>query len=158
MPYKVFISHSIQDVKLVTALSQIMAKFGVEPFVAEWYLSPGQKIDKKIFTQIEQADCVIVLLTSKGIRSNWVHQEVGYAKSSHKIIIPLVEKGIDKRYLASLVGVEYIEYDPHLPMDALLKTSIYVKDLKLKKEDREKALIIAGGIMAFLLLISSNNK
>jgi nucleoside 2-deoxyribosyltransferase len=152
MAYKVFISHSTRDQGLVINLANLLTNLGIKVFVAEWYLSPGERIDKKVFSQIEEADCMIVLLTRNGIRSNWVHREVGYAIRAKKPIIPLVEKGIDSRNLAALQGKEYIEYDPLQPKQALIRISRYVKSLKLKKEEQEKILIVAGGILALLLL------
>jgi len=158
MAYKVFISHSTQARGLVITLANLLTKFEVEVFVAEWYLSPDEPLDKKVFSQIEKADCVVVLLTRNGIRANWVQQEIEYAIKVRKPIIPLVEKGVDPKGLAALQGKEYIEYDPLQPQGALLKASTYVKSLKLKKEEQEKALLIAGGILAFLLLLSGEEK
>ncbi|MEW6003532.1 MAG: toll/interleukin-1 receptor domain-containing protein [Nitrospirota bacterium] len=158
MAYKVFISHSTRDQRLVITLANILSKFGVDVSVAEWYLSPGQQLDKKIFEKIENSDCVIVLLTQNGIRSNWVQQEIGYALKSGKPLIPLVEKGINQKELASLQGKEYIEFDSYQPQQSLIKTSTFVKSLKLKKEQQEKALLITGGILAFLLLLSGGEK
>ena len=158
MAYKVFISHSTQDRGLVITLANLLTKFGVEVSVAEWYLSPGELLDRKVFSQIEKADCVVALLTRNGLRSNWVHQEVGYAIKAGRLIIPLVEKGVDPGDLAALQGKEYIEYDPLQPQGALIKASTYVKSLKLKKEEQEKALLIAGGILALLLLLSGERK
>jgi nucleoside 2-deoxyribosyltransferase len=158
MAYKVFMSHSTRDQRLVIALANVLSKFGINVSVAEWYLTPGQRFDKKVFAEIENSDCVVALLTQNGIRSNWVQQEIGYALKSRKPLIPLVEKGIANRDLAALQGIEYIEYDPYQPQQALLKTSTYVKSLKLKKEERERTLLIAGGIIAFLLLLSGGEK
>ena len=78
MAYKVFISHSTRDRKLVIALANTLSKFGIKVFVAEWYLTPGQKLDRKVFTNLDNSDCVVVLLTRNGIRSNWVQQEIGW--------------------------------------------------------------------------------
>lgn len=158
MAYKIFISHSARDQRLVISLSNLLAKFGVEVSVAEWYLSPGEHLDKKVFKLIEESDCVVVLLTRNGIRSNWVHQEIGYSSRCNKLIIPIVEKGIDIKYLAALQGIEYIEYDPYEYQQALIKLSTFVKSLKLKKEEKEKALLVLGAILAFLLLLSGGEK
>lgn len=158
MAYKVFISHSTRDWKLVIALANILSKFEVDVFVAEWYLTPGQRLDRKVFTELDNSDCVVVLLTSNGIRSNWVQQEIGYALKIGKPLIPLVERGITSGDLAALQGREYIEYDPYQPQQALIKISTYVKSLKLRKEEQEKTLLIAGGILAFLLLLSGGEK
>ncbi len=153
MAYKVFLSHSTRDQGLVVALANVLSKFGVQPFVAEWYLTPGEKLEKKILTQIEASDCVLVLLTPNGIRSNWVQQEVGHAMGLQKLLIPLVEKGTSAADLAALQSREYIEYDAREPKEALVKAATYLVKQRMRKEDREKALLVAGGITAFLLLL-----
>jgi hypothetical protein len=158
MAYRVFISYSTRDQRLVIALANILSKFGIDVSVAEWYLSPGERLDKKVFDKIEKSDCVVALLTKNGIRSNWVQQEIGYGLKSGKTLIPIVEKGTASADLAALQGREYIKYDPYQPQQALIKTSTYVKSLKLKKEEREKTLLIAGGIIAFLLLLSGGER
>lgn len=158
MPYKVFISHSAEDQRVVVTLANFLAKFNIDVAVAEWYLSPGSHIEKQISTQIEKSDCVVVLLTRNGLRSNWVQQEIGYAISKRKIVIPLVEKGADHNALASLQGKEYIEFDPSNPEVALSKTSTFVKNLKLKKEEQESALLVAACIIGLLLLFLGSKK
>jgi len=153
MAYTVFISHSTRDQGLVIALANLLSKYGATVFVAEWYLAPGEQLDKKVFDQIRNSDCVVTLLTRNGLRSNWVQHEIGYALRSQKPLIPLVEKGVELKDLGALQGREYIEYDSLQPQQALLRTASYVKSLKLKKEEQEKALVIAGAIIAFLLLL-----
>jgi len=34
---------------LVRSLAHLLSKYGVEVFVAEWYLAPGKRLDKKVF-------------------------------------------------------------------------------------------------------------
>jgi nucleoside 2-deoxyribosyltransferase len=158
MAYRVFISHSAQDQGLIISLANLLSKFGVEVFVAEWYLTPGERLDKKAFEQIKTSDCIVALLTRNGIRSSWVQQEIGYSLQRDKPVIPMVEKGIEPKDLAALQGREYIEYDPHQYQQALSKLSTYVKSLKLKKEEKEKALLVLGGLLAFLLLVYGGGK
>jgi len=158
MAYRVFISHSTRDHGLVIALANLLSKFGVEVFVAEWYLTPGEPLDKKVFQQIDRADCVVALLTRNGVRSNYVHQEIGYTIKAEKPLIPLVEKGIDPKNLAALHGREYIEYNPLEPQEALIRASTYVKSLKLRKREQEKTLLITGGILALLLFLFGGEK
>ena len=158
MAYKVFISHSTRDQGLVISLANLLSKFGVEVSVAEWYLAPSEPLEKKVFEQIKISDCVVALLTQNGIRSNWVQQEIGYSLKYDKLVIPIVEKGIDAKDLAALEGREYIEYIPNQHQQALIKLSTYVSSLKLKKEEREKTLLVLGGLLAFLLLLSGGEK
>lgn len=140
------------------SLARLLSQFGVEPYVASWYLTPGERIDDKVFQQIQESDCVVALLTQSGTRSNWVNQEIGYAIREGRQIIPLVQKGTDHSDLGALQNRDYIEYDPREPQPALIKTSSYVGSLKLKKDEREKALLVAGGILAFFLLLSEGEK
>lgn len=153
MAYKVFISHSTKDQGLVMYLAKLLEKFGVKVFVAEWYLTPGEGLDRKVFTQINEADAMVVLLTRNGIRSNWVQQEIGYAIKAGKPIIPLVEKGISEEALGALQGREYIEYDTFQPEQALIKAATYIKSLKLRREEQEKTLLVVGIIIVLILLL-----
>ena len=137
MAYRVFISHSTQDQGLVITLASLLTSFGVEVFVAEWYLTPGEPLDGKVFVQIEEADYMVVLLTRNGDKVKLVHQEVGYALKDNKPLIPVMEKGVEPKDLASLQGKEYIEYDPFQPQQVLIKTATYVKSLKLKKKNKK---------------------
>ncbi|MFB0525808.1 MAG: toll/interleukin-1 receptor domain-containing protein [Phycisphaerae bacterium] len=156
MAYKVFISHSTCDQGLVMYLARLLQKFGVDAFVAEWYLTPGEPLDKKIEGQIRSSDCVVVLLTRNGIRSTWVQQEIGYSLGQGKPIIPIVEKGIDSKVLGALEAREYIEYDPRQYDDAINKLVRYVESIKLKKG--KETLLVLGALLAFLLLISGRSK
>jgi hypothetical protein len=158
MAYRVFISHSTRDRGLVIALANLSSKLGVEASVAEWYLTPGERLDKKVFTEIDQSDCTVVLLTKNGMRSNWIHQEIGYALKSNKPLIPLVEKGISSKELGSLEGKEYIEYDPWQPEEAMMRLSTYAKSLKLKKQEKERTMLVAGAFIALLLLLSGEKR
>ncbi|PIX15702.1 hypothetical protein COZ71_09710, partial [Candidatus Desantisbacteria bacterium CG_4_8_14_3_um_filter_40_12] len=110
--YQVFISHSTQDRGLVIALANVLTKFEIKVLVAEWYLTPGEPVSKKVFDEIEKSDCIVALLTRDGMRSNWVNQEIEYALNAGKPLIPIVEKGVNVNELVALQGKEYIEYDP----------------------------------------------
>jgi len=158
MAYRVFISHSTNDQGLVIALSNLLARFGMDVFTAEWYITPGTPVDKKVLKQIENADWVVVLLTKNGIRSNWAQHEIGYALKTGKLLIPIVEKGTATPELEALHGRAYIEYDPLQPQDALGRASEYVKSLSLKKDEQKKNLLIVGGILAFFLLLAGGQK
>ena len=157
MAYKVFISHSTRDFGLVTSLANLLHKFGVEVFVAEWYLQPGESLETKVLDQIKSSNCIVVLLTHDGIRSNWVHQEIDFSLQSNIPIIPIVERGVDSREIGALQGKEYIEYDPYEPRSTLIKLSTYIKALKLKKEEQEKTLLVLGGLLAFFLLFEGKS-
>jgi hypothetical protein len=158
MAYSVFVSHSTHDQGLVMALANTLSKYGVGVRVAEWYIAGGHTLSDKVRAQIKEADSVIVFLTGNGTRSRWVQQEVGIALGANRLVIPLVEKGTPAEELAALQGKDYIEYDPARPQDALDRAAGYVGSLKAKKEEKERALLAIGGIIAFLLLLSGDSK
>ncbi len=158
MSYKVFLSHSTNDKGLVIALSRLLDEFGIDVFVGEWAIDPGEDFMQRIKNEIQNCDCVLVLLTRNGIRSNWVQQEVGCATKDNKIIIPLVEKGTSTSDLAFLAGIQYIVYDPDDPEQSLIRTSEFLNSLKREKEKKGKTLLVAGGIAAFLLLLFGGQK
>ena len=92
MAYRVFISHSAQDQGLVISLANLLSKFGVDVSVAEWYLTPGERLDEKVFEQIKKSNCIVALLTRNGMRSSWVQQEIGFSLQQGKPVIPMVER------------------------------------------------------------------
>ena len=61
--------------------------------------------------QIHGCDAMVVLLTEAGAVAPFVQQEIGVARGAGKLIVPIVQKGIDPNMLATLVGVERIEVD-----------------------------------------------
>lgn len=158
MAYKVFISHSARDQGLVMALSRQLAQFGVDVLVAEWYVQAGQPLSAKVRNQMKGSDSVVVLVTRDGQRSHWVQQEVGIAVQAGKLVIPLVEQGTPQEELGVLGGVEYISYDPARPLAALDRAAGFVKSLKARKDEKQRALVVAGGIVAFLLLLSASSE
>ena len=87
-----------------------------------------------------------------------INQEIEYALNAGKPLIPIVEKGVNVNELVALQGKEYIEYDPPQYQNALIKTASFVKSLKLNKQKQRKALLVAGGILAFFLLLSSRGE
>ncbi len=136
------------------ALAKLLQRYGIDVSVAQWHIQAGKSLSEKIKNQIAQADSLVVLLTRNGQRSKWVQQEVGIAIGKGKLVIPIVEKGTSTDELAALQGREYIEYDPAQPQEALERAAGYVRSLKASKEEKERALMVLGGIVAFFLLLS----
>ena len=54
---------------------------------------------------------MMVFLTPNSEKSNYVHQEIGYAIRDNKPIIPLVEVGVSSEVLGLLEGRECIRFD-----------------------------------------------
>lgn len=89
MEKSVFISYSHQDRQIC---QQVAGYLEGEDGVRVWYdkgLIPGEEYRKKIATVIREAEFFIVLLSERSVSSEWVKDEVEYAKRCHKKIIPI---------------------------------------------------------------------
>jgi hypothetical protein len=117
--------------------------------VAEAYPEPGVPLSQKIAEAIRASDCVLALMTYDGERSQWVHQELGYAKAQEKIIIPVVEEGITPG--GFIEGVEYIRFSRYDPYGAITEAVNCLSAVKFRKEE-EKRKAIAGLMVFFGLL------
>lgn len=168
MNYNVFISHNIneENFKIINTLESQIPRY-ISLYVAEHDSEPGVELKKKIENALLDSDAMIVILTSSG-NTEWVNQEIGYAKAHNKLIIPLVEKGM--RTKAFIEGIEWIEIDLDKP-EAACKKVRKALDKKVKiriKEQREKegfwkAVAVGIGliiviIIMFILMKSSRNK
>ena len=154
MSFKVFISHSTADLSLVQQLQYWLEMNGIETYLADLYPQPGAILASKISNAIDQSNCVIAFLTQDGARSQWVHQEIGYAKKAGKLVIPVVEEGIPPTGFVE--GVEYIRFNRENPTDAINSIVNYLKRLKADKESGE--MLVAGFLILLGLLVLASKK
>ncbi len=85
----VFISYSHHDKTLCEQLAELLES-KIQTRV--WYdkaLTPGETFRKRIVETIQSADYFIVLLSEDSVSSEWVMDEVEYAKRLHKRILPI---------------------------------------------------------------------
>lgn len=86
---KLFVSYSHADKSIC---KEITAALEAEGKLTIWFdesLVPGEEYRKKIASRIREADYVTVLLSGRSVKSEWVLDEVEYAKSCKKRIIPV---------------------------------------------------------------------
>jgi len=138
MHYKAFISHSTKDRNLVLSISNNLKATGISVYLAEEDPQPGMNLPQKIVNNIKSADCMIVVLTDPGIRSQFVNQEIGVAKAVNRPIIPMVEKKVKGKIKGLLAGRELIIFDKANPKQAIKKVSSYASGLKLKVQSDEE--------------------
>lgn len=106
--FQVFISYSFEDKKIMNNLKKILRSEGIDCYVAEHDEDYGNSLSEKLSNAIDDSEALIVILTQKGSTSGSVNQEIGYAKSGGKKIIPLVEKGVEMPIM--LQGTEYVKF------------------------------------------------
>ncbi len=84
----IFISYSHQNQSVCESIASMLSKFSSEV----WYdkgLIPGEAYRKKIVQVIRKADYFVVLLSGESVCSEWVLDEVEYAKKQKKRILPI---------------------------------------------------------------------
>jgi len=153
--FRIFISHSVEDMRVVYELARTLQLKGIEAIVAEWEQQPGTLLALKIGEMIDKSDCVLALLTKNGGRSIYVNQEIGYARKAGKLIIPVIEYGVEKGFLE---GLEYIPFKRDDPYDAISKTVNYLKTIEIRKSEEERNKVILAGVILFLGLIALSSE
>ena len=142
MVYRVFISHSVRDLREVELLAEILDEYGIETYVAERDRQYGKELSQKIKRNIENSDAILVLWTNNSKHSGWVNQEIGYAEKCNKLIIPLVEKGVKPK--GFLEGREYINFNKYDVEDAMVDVAEHLEEQKIEKEQMETLKLIGG--------------
>ena len=64
-----------------------------------------------------------MLVTTNSINSAYVQQEVGLARAFGKLIVPIIDKRVDKTRLGMLAEVEWLEIDLDQPAEALARVT-----------------------------------
>lgn len=90
--FKVFISHATtEDGELAAWIEEALDRLHIRAFVYERYPRGGQNRFERIKGTIRACPYFLALLTSDGIASQWVNQEIGYAVGVGKAPIPVIE-------------------------------------------------------------------
>lgn len=105
---KVFISFANHDHELMHLLSTQLVEYGITPLVAVQRGTPGARLDEKIRAMIAESDAFLVLYTPQAVRSEWVQQEIGCAKTNGRCVVPL--KTRETRLTAMLDGIEHYQF------------------------------------------------
>lgn len=94
-PIKLFISYSDMDKNKLKSLEKIIKKN--PPLVAIIIANdrqPSKHLTEKVITGIKESHYFIPIMTKNSIHAQWLNQEIGYAVSQGKTIIPIVNKKI----------------------------------------------------------------
>lgn len=147
---QLFLSHSSLDSELATRIKQHIEETGrAKVYLAELDIRPGVDLAAKVQAEIRRSDATIVLFTRYALASTYVNQEIGFALNG-KVVIPIVEKGIDKGRLGMLQGREFIELDPAAPDESLSRLNAYVLE---RARHKDQDLVLLLGIAGLLILL-----
>jgi hypothetical protein len=167
MALRIFVSYSSINGSVAAVVTDRLRSNGYEVFFAEWNLNLGAQITPVLEQRIKQCEIFLVLLSNAARVSAWVMQEIGIAKASGRIILPVVlERGAepsgfihDQKYLPA--------YENFPTALAHLETSLraYAQEkqqrqaiLALKQKQNNEAALVALGIASIILLAVGGSK
>jgi hypothetical protein len=95
-----FLSHSSLDKSLARRIAVDLSMSGVQVWFDEWEIEVGHSISQRVEKGLDDADFVIVLLTSHSVSSGWVQKEwrsrIGDEASSQGIyVLPVLAEDCD---------------------------------------------------------------
>jgi hypothetical protein len=76
---RVFISYSAKDTSLATRIASDLRAAGIEAWLAEEQILPGDHIQQKISDAIRRSDYFVALLSENSLKSHWVQHEIAAA-------------------------------------------------------------------------------
>jgi len=78
---KVFLCHAHEDKEFVRKLGKKLREEGIDAWLDEWELQPGDSLRRKIIDEggIAESDSFIIVVTPNSIESNWVKTELDAA-------------------------------------------------------------------------------
>lgn len=149
MAYQLFLSHSFVNEKLVEELKSSFKQPGVDLYVAESDPRYGSSLPSKIEEAINSSDALLVILTKDASNSASVNQEIGYGKGAGKMIIALVEEGVNPGVL--LQGTEQLRFSLDRLAEAFSKVVAFV-ERKAKKKESDSTFWFLLGVAAVAII------
>ncbi len=150
---RAFISHNSLDGEWVAHIKRELTAFGVEAYIYEHDPQPGHPVVEKVQAEIRRSDVVIAFLTKNSAHAPFVHQEIGYAARSGKLVIPLIERGLPSDVLAMLQGLEYVVFDLAEPQRGIDDLGVYLR--KVGDQRVRDELRLAIGVIVLVMVIAA---
>lgn len=113
MKYDFFISYARKDFDEVNSFVEMLKER--IPQLTYWFditgIESGDEFDEKIMAAIDNSSCVLVALSDNSLQSQWVRDEVMYAKNTEKKVIPLLLKGASLKgwFLLKFIRIDCID-------------------------------------------------
>jgi len=159
MSLKVFVSYSSKDLAWVANLREWLDSIKdleVDLFVSEYDTPSGASLIDTVKSHIDQADVVLVVLSSNSAQSIWVQQEIGYANGVYRtrgkpVTIPIViEGGVLPDGMIQGVRAVDVSRDTEVASRQLYEA---LERLKVEAANR-RGLLVLGGIILGLAIVN----
>jgi len=126
------VTYSSKDVDQARTVRDELEKYGLDVWRDQERIKVGAEFGIEIEQAIRRADAIVVLITDNAGRSEWVRNEIEYAKYAKKPIIPLL---LDKDAppIITIMGLQHIPFheDRSAGLTALVE---HLRELEAGKE------------------------
>jgi hypothetical protein len=150
----VFISYSVQDEQFARFVREHLAQEKLDVFLASISLEPGHKWTPQIFKALQNSEWVFFLASKNALASANVQQELGAALITQKKLVPIMWD-IDPSYLPVWIA-QYQGLCLKGQTIENIRDQIIALASKVRA-DKEKGMLIAGGLIAALFLLMSRS-
>ena len=111
MTGKIFISYARPDAAVATDIRRMLDSAGLDPWLDTVEIAPGDSFVKRINEGLTEASYVLVLLSTRSVRSEWVAREWAAALTGRPVIVPILLEDVDVPAL--LRPLNYIDFRDH---------------------------------------------
>jgi hypothetical protein len=121
----IFISYSRMDQEIMQKVIADLKKDGLNVWVDQEGLEVGTRSWKKAIEKaIDEASCIVVILSPDAKQSEWVSAELDYGQTQGKAIFPILAKGNKSNAVpfgfTLMQWIDVANKDYHLEMDKLV--------------------------------------
>jgi WD40 repeat protein len=161
---QVFLAYAHEDKAVMEKIRNSLWREGFTVWTNTTDIQTGEAFEKAIGRGIEQADNVVYLLSPEALNSEYCQQELNYALSLNKRIIPVLVRETDPQQLPSVLkSLQYIdltdnvkEEDYQLDESQLIKILhqqeayyyqhkvLLVKSLNWQRQNRNPSILLRG--------------
>lgn len=156
MTFSVFIISSMTDSETVNELKRVLNQYGIQTYTSHDFTNNTNLVNS-VRTTIMNSDCILAIITRDSKQSRNVDFQIGVATGSHKLIIPIIEKGSEIPRI--LDNMQYIEIDKQYPKLSYERAAKYLSGLKIEKENRSTigGLLLLGLGLVLLGALASGD-
>jgi hypothetical protein len=108
---KLFISYSSKDQQIIDFIENLLSDHKLfEPLIIARNREALKPLSEKVINGLTDSEIVIPILTKNSIYTQWINQEIGFAKAINKKISPVVERDIIeqlKGFIHNQVDIPY---------------------------------------------------
>lgn len=154
MAFKVFVSYSTLDLSVVNSIRAKLGVLGVDVFIAEYSVTPGENLSERILAEIRACDVFVLLWSSNSKSSDWVPQEIGVARGLDKFIVPML---LERNVLppAFISGIKYVNIHSNEQAAMLTLQAVIMERLTLQHSQEQNnnllLMLLVFGVLILLL-------